>query len=259
MAISDFLTVMSEHVEARPYRAAKPIILPETDDDDLADVSDVLGYAEGQSFMIEYVDSRGRGSARRVTVWSIVAGAGGTPCLFAKCHERNAMRQFRIDRIKCCIDYDGEVFEDVPLFLRENFGMSLPASLAAGLDKDWARILEDVRVHAVLIAAVMRSDGRVHEQEVEIGLIHLIAVAERSGHFLDELRQASLQRYLLRLRPTDSAIKSAIDSLIGEDKRQIERLLRVCVAVMDADGKRDVREKAAINALADEILGVVVV
>jgi uncharacterized tellurite resistance protein B-like protein len=240
----------------RPLPSApRPVRLPEDDDVD-TDQSETMGSAEGQSFMIEYVDSKGRASARRVTVWSIIAGAGGTPCLYAKCHERNAMRQFRVDRIRSCIDYDGEIFEYVPHFLQENFGMSIGASTASLRDDRWIDILDAVRADAVLLACVIRSDGSVHDAEIEAAFQHILWVAESAGRMLDELQQAALKRYLARLRPTENALSSAMDAIQDGSSRRVERLLKACVTVMNADGRRDPREAQAINGIAKQIIGV---
>ncbi|MUO84020.1 WYL domain-containing protein [Agrobacterium vitis] len=243
-------------MEARPLpQPPRPVLLPD-EDAIVLDQSETMGDAEGQSFMIEYVDSKGRASARRVTVWSIIAGSGGVPCLYAKCHERNAMRQFRIDRIRSCIDYDGEIFDDVPVFLHENFGMRVVASNIPQRDDAWIDVLDAVRADAVLLACIIRSDGSVHASEIEEAFQHILWVAENSGRMLDDLQHAALKRYLSRLRPTEKAISLAIDALHDNSPRRVERLLKACVSVMNADGKRDPRERLAINGIASQVLGV---
>ena len=66
---------------------------------------------------IDYVDAAGRESRRRITLRSLHTGNNG-PILRAICHERRALRCFRIDRIECFIEPDGEVVE-ADDFLRE--------------------------------------------------------------------------------------------------------------------------------------------
>src|SRR5690606_19646165 len=105
-------------VDSRPL--GPPPVAPSLPNEDVDEPGkQSLGFAEGQSFAIEYVDAAGRPSSRRITVYDIQMTSSGVPCLYARCHERGAMRSFRVDRIKYCIDYDGEVFDDVPAFLHE--------------------------------------------------------------------------------------------------------------------------------------------
>jgi hypothetical protein len=130
------IAAFSSRVDARPLSLPlREIVIP-IDDDPVEVEVDVLEYADGQCFMIEYVDSKGRGSSRRITVYSIQGGRSGIPSLFARCHERQSTRQFRVDRIKCCIDYNGEIHNDVPRFLMENFGMAISSAKAKETEAD---------------------------------------------------------------------------------------------------------------------------
>ena len=109
--------------ESRPVPPPpRPAQLPDADDDatlatdDAERVPDPDGIAEGQTFMIEYMDSNGDVSTRRITVLEVVTNKRGDPSLKARCHERKALRRFRIDSILSCIDIDGEV-HDLPVEL----------------------------------------------------------------------------------------------------------------------------------------------
>jgi hypothetical protein len=215
-----------------------------------------LGDAEGQSFIIEYVDSRGRSSTRRVTVWSIEAGAGGMPCLYAKCHERQAMRQFRVDRIRSCADYDGVVHEDVMAFLSECFGIQIAVSTAEAAPVDrWANVLATVRADAVLLACVSHSDGHAHVLEAEFICDYLAFVAERQIGPLTDTEIVALHRHVKRLRPSEDMIGRALEALLSADQSRKSRLLRACVQVMDADGVRKSAERDVIADLAFELTG----
>lgn len=230
-------------------------LLPEVDDSEARQGAS-LGDAEGQSFIIEYVDSKGRSSLRRVTVWSIEAGSGGMPCLYAKCHERQAMRQFRVDRIKSCADFDGEVYLDVMAFLAECFGNEIvAASSAASSPSRWSSILDMVRPDAVLLACVSYADGHAHVREAEEICDYLSFVAEAEIGMLTPVEISALERHVKRLRPSDAMISRALEEVSALDGRRKERLLRACVAVMDADGRRHQGERQAIQDLAYELTG----
>lgn len=249
-------------VDGRPLPVSPvPVALPD-DDDPVSAALDHLGYAEGQSFAIEYVDSSRRASTRRITVWGIVGSAGGVPSLLAFCHERKARRQFRIDRIQCFIDYDGEVHSDIPRFLFDNFGMSL--EIAAGRDRDereqrWKHILEAVREEAVILAALARSDGHAVAEEVEIATDYLGRLSEANGMMLDEAEIAGIYRYANRLRPTEEAIRRALNGIANLPPRHLQRLLLTAVALIDADGKRHDAEVSLVNEIAMELTGMAVV
>jgi hypothetical protein len=169
MGMDGIVVSMAALVEARPLQQPiKPIVIPPQDDEIDSD-ADPLGSAEGQSFMIEYVDSKGQSSRRRITVYDIVGGRAGIPCLRARCHERNATRQFRVDRIRCCIDFDGEVHDDVAKFMAETFGMPIlvaQSRATAETEDRWSSIVAFLRSDAVLLAALSRVDGAVKSSEV---------------------------------------------------------------------------------------------
>jgi hypothetical protein len=69
-------------------------------------------------FTIEYVDSHGHESMRRVTFHHAVVSADDHILLYCVCHACNAYRTFRLDRIKDIIDDHGEV-HDPQVYLRD--------------------------------------------------------------------------------------------------------------------------------------------
>lgn len=262
MGINDFVTAMEAVVSSRPLPAPpRPVRLADADDAEEVAVR-ALGVAEGQSFMIEYVDSAGRPSTRRITVFGIVVGRGGIPLLNARCHERNALRQFRVDRIRCCIDYSGEVHDDVAAFLVDSFGMDADiAHRRAGEDADarWRDIIDLVRDDAVVLAAMSQSDGLMHRSEVLTIVRHLVALVERHGVLTDESDAERITTHVGRLRPTGAAIARALDGLGRQDASHVQRVLRAALAVLDADGRRHPAEIALLDGISRELTGVGVV
>ncbi|HEY0120575.1 MAG TPA: WYL domain-containing protein [Rhizobium sp.] len=252
---------LAEQVSKKPVpKSPIPILLPDEDEAISAKLEN-LGYAEGQSFAIEYVDSAKRPSTRRITVWGIVAGAGGVPSLIAFCHERKAQRQFRIDRIQCFIDYDGEVFSDIPVFLQENFGMNilLGTKTAPDGDRRWRRVLDSVKHDAVLLSALSRSDGKTSPQETEIATDHLSRLAENAGMMLEDAEILAIYRYANRLRPTEEAIMRALEHAAAQGHRHVQKLLNVAIELIDADGQRHHNEIALINSIALDLTGMAII
>lgn len=259
MDFQRFSTELEAHVLNRALPPAPhPVRLVEDDEPDVA-VVDIVGYADGQSFMIEYVDSRGRPSSRRITVYSLDIGRGGVPLLTARCHERKATRQFRVDRIRCCIDYSGEVFDDVPTFLEQTFGMSVALASRRGADDAetrWRDILDLIRDDAILLAAMSQSDGAIHPAEIEAATAYLMGVAEADGAMLSPEEGQLVAAHFKRLRPTGEAIRRALEAQVSRPARRIRTLLMAAVRVLDADGQRHPAELELLNDLCRELTGV---
>lgn len=246
----------------RPLPAAPvSISLPPTDDEAEAEK---LAQREtnGETFIIEYRDAGGHFSTRRITVESVGHGPYDAVYLFAYCHERQALRQFRIDRIEACIDFDGEVHEDVETFLTQTIGLRPHERPRKGDTREaWElhHMFSTVAPEAMLLAAMMRSDGLARPEELETILAELILLIERRhgrGQIVDGKRIRIIGKLVTGLRPSPSAIARAIDR-IAEDRSpdDITRLILIAAEVMDADGQRHSAEKALLNALALDLIG----
>lgn len=259
-ALRRFAERVTERSEARPLPPPSiPIVIGEADDADELERGEI-GAAEGQYFMIEYRDGRGRISTRRVTVWGIKEGRGAVPLLHCTCHERRAHRSFRADRILSCIDLDGEVHDDVPAFLAETFGMS-PATAArtepkAAPSSVWHRARPVIRHHATLLAALSLSDATMRDEEIVVAVEHCSRVADAAELPLDEDGIGKLERYIRRQRPTREAIWDACEELRRGDAATTRRLLASAVALVDADGVRHDDEIDLLNDIAMELTGV---
>jgi predicted DNA-binding transcriptional regulator YafY len=260
MGINQLSVALEAHVLSRPMPAApRPINITEVDEPELPTVESI-GVAEGQSFMIEYVDSAGRPSSRRITVYGIDLGRGGIPLLTARCHERKATRQFRVDRIRCCIDFSGEVHDDVAGFLEENFGMALHVARRqpSSESKDrWRDVLALIRDDAVLLAAMSQSDGSIHNAEVAAASAYLMKVAESAtGTMLSDQEGEAIASHFRRLRPTGDAINRALEGISRQPAEKVRKLLLAAVSVLDADGQRHPAELELLNAICLDLTGV---
>lgn len=250
---------LARHVAEREIPPSSiPINVPQGEDE-MAEGGETLGYAEGQSFIIEYVDSAGLSSTRRITVFEITQGRAGVPSLMARCHERKATRQFRVDRIRACIDFDGEVHDDVPAFLFDNFGMSLGVATRTSKNDAaarWLEIRDFIKPDAVVLSALSHSDGHVHELERQDIEQHLTFVAEHAKGLLSDPEIVAIGRFVERLRPTENAISAALETIARRTPDAIMRLLRAAVAVIDADGRRHPAEIAMLDEFCFELTGI---
>lgn len=249
---------LATRVESRPLpEVFRPVVLPADDEPDHD--GEVLGYAEGQTFMIEYRDAKGATSRRRITVFDIISGSAGIPALRARCHERKATRQFRVDRIVCCIDYSGEIHDDVASFLHENFGMGSASASAREDDATasmWPRVLEVIRDDAILLSAMAKADGSFSDAELHTIVDYLSGRVERSVKFLTPREVEAIRAYVRRLRPGAESLSRSVNNIIQQGSSRIEEILRAKVRVMDADGRRHPQEVELLNRIANEFIGV---
>lgn len=110
------------------------------------------GKIAGLSLYIEYEDANGRRSERRITCRTLAERPAGRT-LVAWCHERNAPREFRIDRIAEVVDVvTGELLDANDVFGRYVANQS-------HLDRpDLDRIVR-------ILVFLARCDGRDHPSE----------------------------------------------------------------------------------------------
>lgn len=229
-----------------------------------------LGYAEGQSFIIQYTDAKAQVTTRRITVWGLKLMPDGVPALVATCHERNATRTFKISGIREAYDYDGVSCGSVPEFLEETFGMAPDlarlSAQAAEIEnqstpelrkfdalKSAKQIARENGTH--LLWCLANSDGDFHPSEHDCVLNYLLNDIGISGIYLTEADLKKLQKHLLNLRPTGKTIDRSIEFARGFDDYQMHRFLAACLAVIQADGEVDETEKQAINTISFELVG----
>ncbi|MFG1480083.1 WYL domain-containing protein [Xanthobacter sp. V4C-4] len=225
------------------YANAGQIALPADDPhDEIADHAREHDPAEGQSFVIDYVDHAGHVSHRRISVWAIQRNVEGIPILVAKCHERQAARAFRVDRIRAVTDFDGTRREPLSRFFFETFGFTWPrdAIIVPGEDPSearWDRIRTLInRSGVVLLLALALADGELGAAETEEIRFFCETACGRAGLDLTGAERERLAAYLGRLRPTAESVDAALDVLMEAERPAIADLLKAGLKVIAADG-----------------------
>lgn len=241
-----------------PVEAILPAYDPEEASEDFAEAA--YGYAEGQTFIIDYIDSKQQNSRRRITVWKVVAGAGGIPLLKARCHERKSNRDFRVDRIQAIIDLNGEVFEDVPSYLHDSLGISkafLDRTVQDGQEnvQNWRRMLETARPYAVLFAAISLADGAKLAPEITVAAEYCADHCERRGLRTSFATIQGFNRYLTGLRPSLERSLRSIDEILNDSPDEIFRFLKACVCVVEADGNVHKSEADMLDRISRDLTG----
>jgi len=217
---------------------------------------------EGQYFIIEYKDASGRSSVRRISVYAVKASGTGIPALMAKCHERNAARCFRLDRISSVFDHDGIAIEPLSAFYRDAFGLRWPVPGLVFEDPDIPAnrktLVRDVcrRRGVVLLAALALADRELCDDEIGVILDACAEWCEVEKIELSQDEVASLSGYVRRLRPTPEAVEKATERLITEQPENIRSMLSWGVRVIEADGFLHHREVSLLNEISRELTGI---
>jgi len=228
---------------APAYANAGRIALPADDPhDEIAAHAGDNDPAEGQSFAIDYVDHAGNPSHRRISVWAVQRNVEGVPILVARCHERQATRAFRVDRIKAVTDFDGTRREPLSRFFLETFGFTWPKDAivvpASGpADARWDRIRTITsRSGVVLLVALGLADGDLGAAELEEIRHFCERACAAAGLDLTSGERERLAAHLGRLRPTAECVDAALDTLMASEREAIAGLLKTGLRVIGADG-----------------------
>jgi hypothetical protein len=242
--------------------------LPAADDQDEPEAvpADPLisAYAEGQTFAICYTSADGSESTRRITVWSIKRNSAGHIVLFAKCAERNATRSFRIDRIRYCIDMNGEVFEPPDRFLAEAFGLPETFSIASTYREPSPaqpttsayKLARDASQNElVVLSAMSECDGYVAFPETNAILDFVRKRCTAIGLVLTPEDEKKIAGYVRRLRPSGEQLRNALDAIERLPIQAQIDLLGACQEVMFADGLLHDAEQALLDSIRADLVG----
>ncbi len=205
------------------------------------------GGADGLLFAIEYMDAKGNLSRRRITVKSYDGRY-----LRAWCHERQAWRTFRVDRIRCIIDENGEI-HDPGTFFRVTPGFELERP-GAGEDDRRHALREPIRPHLRVLAAIARADGRFTADEIPPILAFTSAAHEVTG--LAPLSDDDLEyiaSYVRRLRPLPNSLAADLDAAAGGNADIFRLMIETCVPLVRADGRVTPEERAVIDEIRDYV------
>lgn len=232
------------------------ISVPPEPEDDL-DLEAELGFAQNQSFVIVYESAEGHESVRRITVRNLSLNRENIPVLNCWCHERQALRAFRIDRVREVITQDGEVIAPPARFFVETFGMA-PALAECTLPKPvpLTRIRPLFTHHMMVLAHLGRVDSSFCLDEQGIVLDHCLKLARDGDRPATEGEERALRRYLKTLKPKKMFLTRAMRALESERPERVIALLTAADEVINADGLRQRDEESFFSFLQRELTGV---
>lgn len=216
-------------------------IVPETDDEpEIEDFSPDLEGVAGVGCILTYVDSRGTTSFRRVTCRKLSERCG-TRYVQAFCHERQALRTFRVDRVtEVACGVTGEVFIPATLFFDRFLALSGGgAAVGFGLNVGLAA---DLRAGLNVLAFLAKVDGKVVRAEREVMSRYCQSFAVRFAG--DDFDFDGVCSHACRLAPDAETFFVSIQRLKREDAPEGLAALtrRAAGELIEADGVQDPKE-----------------
>lgn len=251
----------------KPFQPKLPSELDDEDAcSDLIETKDEDLNAEGQSFAICYENARGIVSERRITVWGLERTIDDKLLMRARCAETKKIKSFRADRVKYCIDLNGEVFEPADEFLAEIFGLS--HSQAALIkpddsnqtsntktDPNYLKSKRVFRSQLILMSAMAESDGKIDACEASVAIKFVDSWANNIDISMNESSIEKLERYFKRIRPDEEMIVSALEAIAGMPIPSQIQFISACAEVMRADGYEHEAELLLLQDIREQLFG----
>lgn len=221
--------------------------------------------AEGQTFVICYVNGQGVKSTRRITMRALQRTSELRILLLARCAETRKEMHFRADRIQYCMDINGAVFEPPATFLAEIFGLDpVDAGLLASegyatpdkwppADSVYSLLRQQLGHDITLMAAMAESDGQISITEADAILAYVRRRADVFGIELDDARVRKVTGFLRRLRPTEDQVRASLDEIGARPAHAQLELITACGDVMHADGEVHVSEMRLLEQIRAEL------
>lgn len=197
---------------------------------------EIVARAASVYVAIKYVDSKGATSNRAVTINKIEANEGDFN-IWAYCHSRRAVRQFKMSRIVEVIDPESGEVHDNPI---EYF--TAAALLPAGSDfNPTLRVLMEISTELSVLIYLARADGKMAKSEADAIVRHIYEYGERVGVDIDE---NIVRKHLRRLRPDwGCCLEGAKKIAAPESTHRHQAIIDTAVAVAGADGVIDPAER----------------
>jgi hypothetical protein len=215
-------------------------------EEDIDDLSQDYGSLADIFLYIDYVGANGQASHRAITIRS-EAQTGSQPSVYAWCHVRKRIRQFRLDRIQSITTEDGEFFTPPALFWKSiGFAPGFEIAVSRPSPNDALAALDIKREFApelVVLAALAKSDGAMHPRELDKIINHVERELEWSRRSLSDADVSALRAHVCRMRITSERIEECVNDLLaGHGKhrlygKQLERFFKAATEIVAADGQ----------------------
>lgn len=196
--------------------------------------SDAVGQ---RAFVIRYRDQAGQASQRRIVALEVFE-ADGQVFLKARCLERQALRNFRVDRIEAIAHgVSGEDLGPPDEIFRQALAHPVRRSQSSRAP---------VRYALRALMTIARADGEVSDDELDVVEVFLeMALPEASE---DEI--AGLVDYAAGLAPSFETFLHAVDEVALADPKLAEIMAGAALTLAKAHGHVDADEADLVDDMA---------
>ena len=221
--------------------------------------------AEGQCFVICYTNSKGVHSTRRITMRALKRTSEMQILLVARCAETRELMGFQANRIRYCMDINGDKYEPPYLFLAEIFGLApADAQLLVSerpqridtwppADEVFSQLRRQLRHELTLLVVMSECDGHVSQTESDAIIKHIRQRADVLGLPIGSARWPRLNAFIRRLRPTPEQIAASIEAIAAMPVSAQNDFLEACNEVMLADGAVHAEELALLEQIRSDL------
>jgi len=212
----------------------------DVEDDTVDDFEPDLESVAGVGCIVTYRDSKGAESVRRITCRKLSRN-GTVMYLQAYCHERGALRTFRLDRLtEAVCGVTGEIFAPASVFFKR-YGVADHGGAAVGFGLG-VQLAADLRAGLNVLAFLARVDGRVVPAEEQVIARYCQSFGVRFGS--DSFDHAGTCRYSVQLAPDAETFYVSLHRLKrdGGPIGLARMTLQAAGELIDADGKQDPKE-----------------
>lgn len=210
-----------------PVPKQRKIRLPKEDEDHDVDKADLASdEPAGTAWFIIYEGSNGDDSERRITIRNVVQ-TGEILYINAFCHERSALRKFRLDRIIEATDLaTGEVLTEYPDLL-SNFTKLLPKD-ADGITH---AVLREAKHALNILAFLSRCDGQYHPAEEDVIFKYI------ADEFFDrEIDESLVIKHVRKLYPDHDTYLTSIRAIYPfKGEKYLKKVVRYGAQLIAAD------------------------
>jgi tellurite resistance protein len=216
--------------------------------------------------VIAYVNGQGAESRRRILVRALKLTSDDGILLLACCTETRKEMRFRADRIKHCVDINGEVQDQPAALLADVFNLDpVEAGLLAAegftppaqfppADTVYSLLRRQLGHDLTLMAAMAESDGQISMIEADAILNFVRRRSDLFGIDLDETRVRKLLGFVRRVRPTEDQIRESLDEIGERSPKAKLGLLTACRDVRIADGEIHAREVWLLDQICEDLV-----
>ena len=189
---------------------------------------------------IDYVDSMGNESTRPITIKQASLSINNEYYLKAYCHEKKAMRTFKLSRIENMVDIEtGEAIEDIGNYFLERFNDS-PVGIIT-------KVLQDLEPQLLILVYMARADGYLRKKERKIIVDFIANKSEK------DINQNLADNEIRKTYCEISDLRRMLKIMKSQPKKEKELLIEAIDRIIHTDKDIDPLEQGAFELILKKI------